>query len=461
MPLDSASRWQFLDKMPQKLKFNDLGIYQPSSSYVLYQASTIPGSLERKLRQLNSSVVFHHDGLRYPPTGVEKTVVVYTDICIEIPLLNKKDAKARLLRWVLLLQEFDFKVIDTKGAENYAADHLSRLENPYENVFDPKEITETFPLETLSVLTSKDQSTPWFAKVYKAFSSEVHAFRLVFSGWGVKSLSTYPMTVGLLEKKVIHGTSEPTMYGYIKNHKKTVKNRQARTRESVEYKAEARKVKPQSKSAKKSQSVHYLKTKLKYTSAMVKHTRDVGFALNSLPKEAQAVTSRNDSLAILRFNNWCMPYLGGKNEYRMSSIEKAIRGKNAYDLLPVKAVEEVCVTCADPRVPLILGRPFLRTARALIDVYEGEITLRNDDQSLTLKCGDAPSISYNNLESLKKVDLIDAACEIYSQEVLGFSDSVAYNKPTPTTSIVFHFISEHCTLLMKAIFYSLRKPMLS
>ncbi|GJT67297.1 reverse transcriptase domain-containing protein [Tanacetum coccineum] len=86
---------------------------------------------------------------------------------------------------------------------------------------------------------------------------------------------------------------------------------------------------------------------------------------------------------------------------------------------------------ADPRVPLILGRPFLRTAHALIDVYEGEITLRNDDQSLTLKCGDVPSISYNNLESLKKVDLIDAACEIYSQEVLGFSDSVAYNNPSP------------------------------
>ncbi|GJV97324.1 reverse transcriptase domain-containing protein [Tanacetum coccineum] len=63
---------------------------------------------------------------------------------------------------------------------------------------------------------------------------------------------------------------------------------------------------------------------------------------------------------------------------------------------------------ADPRVPLILGRPFLRTAHALIDVYEGEITLRNDDQSLTLKCGDAPSISYNNLESIeKKVDLSD------------------------------------------------------
>ncbi|GJR93197.1 reverse transcriptase domain-containing protein [Tanacetum coccineum] len=52
---------------------------------------------------------------------------------------------------------------------------------------------------------------------------------------------------------------------------------------------------------------------------------------------------------------------------------------------------------------------------ALADL-EGEITLRNDDQSLTLKCGDAPSISYNNLESLKKVDLIDVTCEEYSQE---------------------------------------------
>ncbi|GJU83892.1 reverse transcriptase domain-containing protein [Tanacetum coccineum] len=62
---------------------------------------------------------------------------------------------------------------------------------------------------------------------------------------------------------------------------------------------------------------------------------------------------------------------------------------------------------ADPRIPLILGRPFLRTAHALIDVYEGEITLRHDDQSLTLKCGDTPSISYNNLESLKRVNLID------------------------------------------------------
>nr|GEY33753.1 reverse transcriptase domain-containing protein [Tanacetum cinerariifolium] len=48
-------------------------------------------------------------------------------------------------------------------AVNYAADHLSRLENPYENVFDPKEINETFPLESLNKVAHKDPSTPWFA----------------------------------------------------------------------------------------------------------------------------------------------------------------------------------------------------------------------------------------------------------------------------------------------------------
>nr|GEV94072.1 reverse transcriptase domain-containing protein [Tanacetum cinerariifolium] len=89
--------------------------------------------------------------------------IVYTDHSALKYLFAKKDAKARLLRWILLLQEFDFKVIDTKGAENYAADHLSRLGNPYENVFDPKEINETFPLESLNKVANQDPSTPWFA----------------------------------------------------------------------------------------------------------------------------------------------------------------------------------------------------------------------------------------------------------------------------------------------------------
>nr|GEX30256.1 reverse transcriptase domain-containing protein [Tanacetum cinerariifolium] len=90
--------------------------------------------------------------------------IVYTDHSALKYLFSKKDSKARLLRWVLLLQEFTFKVVDTKGAENLAADHLSRLENPHQNVLDPKEINESFPLETLNLVSSRgSQSTPWFA----------------------------------------------------------------------------------------------------------------------------------------------------------------------------------------------------------------------------------------------------------------------------------------------------------
>ncbi|GKE69754.1 reverse transcriptase domain-containing protein, partial [Tanacetum coccineum] len=57
---------------------------------------------------------------------------------------------------------------------------------------------------------------------------------------------------------------------------------------------------------------------------------------------------------------------------------------------------------ADPRVPLILGRPFLRTARALIDVHGEQMTLRHDDQSITFKVGDTKTFSYNTMRSLLK-----------------------------------------------------------
>ncbi|GJV33950.1 reverse transcriptase domain-containing protein [Tanacetum coccineum] len=86
---------------------------------------------------------------------------------------------------------------------------------------------------------------------------------------------------------------------------------------------------------------------------------------------------------------------------------------------------------ADPRVPLILGRPFLRTARALIDVHGEEMTLRHDDQSVTFKVGDTKNFSYNAMESVNKVDFIDIACEEYSQEILGFSELSANGNSTP------------------------------
>ncbi|GJV01322.1 reverse transcriptase domain-containing protein [Tanacetum coccineum] len=85
----------------------------------------------------------------------------------------------------------------------------------------------------------------------------------------------------------------------------------------------------------------------------------------------------------------------------------------------------------DPRVPLILGRPFLRTARALIDVYGEELTLRVSDEAITFKVGNTSRYSYNDAESINRIDVIDVACEEYSQEVLGFSDNSESGNPTP------------------------------
>nr|GEU30956.1 reverse transcriptase domain-containing protein [Tanacetum cinerariifolium] len=90
--------------------------------------------------------------------------IVYTDHSALKYLFNKQDAKPRLLRWVLLIQEFDITVCDKKGTENLAADHLSRLENPHQSVLDKKEINETFPLETLNMVSFHgNSSTSWFA----------------------------------------------------------------------------------------------------------------------------------------------------------------------------------------------------------------------------------------------------------------------------------------------------------
>ncbi|GJX44673.1 reverse transcriptase domain-containing protein [Tanacetum coccineum] len=98
---------------------------------------------------------------KFRPYLVLSKSIVYTDHSALKYLLSKQDAKPRLLRWVLLLQEFDIPIRDKKGTENLAADHLSRLENPHKDMLENKYINENFPLETLGVISSG--STPWFA----------------------------------------------------------------------------------------------------------------------------------------------------------------------------------------------------------------------------------------------------------------------------------------------------------
>ncbi|GJS36449.1 hypothetical protein Tco_0534831 [Tanacetum coccineum] len=86
----------------------------------------------------------------------------------------------------------------------------------------------------------------------------------------------------------------------------------------------------------------------------------------------------------------------------------------------------------DPRVPLILGRSLLKTSSALIDVYEGEITLRVGKEAITFNLDQTSSYTANyNHMTANRIDVIDMDCEEYSQEVLGFSNVISSSNPTP------------------------------
>nr|GFB00818.1 reverse transcriptase domain-containing protein [Tanacetum cinerariifolium] len=87
----------------------------------------------------------------------------------------------------------------------------------------------------------------------------------------------------------------------------------------------------------------------------------------------------------------------------------------------------------DPRVPLILGRCFLKTGRALIDVHKGELTLRIGNKAITYNLDQTSRYSANyDQMTANKINVTDEACEEYSQEVLGFSDVTASGSPTPS-----------------------------
>nr|GEU55128.1 reverse transcriptase domain-containing protein [Tanacetum cinerariifolium] len=99
---------------------------------------------------------------------------------------------------------------------------------------------------------------------------------------------------------------------------------------------------------------------------------------------------------------------------------------------------------ADPRVPLILGRSFLKTGRALIDVYKGELTLRVGNKVVTCNLDQTSRYSTNyDAESINRIDVIDVDCEEYSQEILRFFVS---GNPTPSTKPIISISSPILTL---------------
>ncbi|GJV89791.1 reverse transcriptase domain-containing protein [Tanacetum coccineum] len=105
---------------------------------------------------------------KLPPPLISKTIV-HTDHSALRHLFKKQDAKPRLIRWILLLQEFDIEIKDRKGTENVAADHLSRIEN--DETSDDSEVDDNFPGETLMEINTRDE--PWFADFANYLVSDI------------------------------------------------------------------------------------------------------------------------------------------------------------------------------------------------------------------------------------------------------------------------------------------------
>ena len=102
------------------------------------------------------AIVFAFDKFR--PYLISNKVVVHIDHFAIIYLMTKKDAKPRLIQWVLLLQEFDLEMKDKKGMENLVTDHLSWLEGASDEI----QVNDEFPDEQLLAIEDK-RAVPWFA----------------------------------------------------------------------------------------------------------------------------------------------------------------------------------------------------------------------------------------------------------------------------------------------------------
>ncbi|KAJ9544693.1 hypothetical protein OSB04_024400 [Centaurea solstitialis] len=114
------------------------------------------------------AVVFACEKFRSYLVGAK--VIVYTDHSALKYLMAKKDAKPRLIRWILLLQEFDIEIRDKKGSENTVADHLSRLQEDEKHPKDETVINESFPNEQLFGVSA---SEPWYADIVNFLASSV------------------------------------------------------------------------------------------------------------------------------------------------------------------------------------------------------------------------------------------------------------------------------------------------
>ena len=155
---------------------------------MVYYASKTLNEVQRSYTTTEKellSVVYALDKFRAYLVG--SFIVIFTDYSALMYLLTKQDAKARLMRWVLLIQEFNLQIKDKKGVENVVADHLSRLTIAHDSHCPP--INDEFPKESLllvenaswyayiaNYLVTREVLVEWKAPDKKYFFAKIHSY---------------------------------------------------------------------------------------------------------------------------------------------------------------------------------------------------------------------------------------------------------------------------------------------
>ncbi|KAL9360379.1 hypothetical protein Peur_037762 [Populus x canadensis] len=150
----------FMDQILERVAGAVLGQRKDKKPYVIYYASKTLNSAQMNYTTTEKellAVVFACEKFRSYLVG--SPVIVFSDHAALKYLLSKKDSKARLVRWILLLQEFDITIKDKKGTENVVADHLSRLTTDSRSDITP--IDDYFPDESLFSVSTM----PWYANI--------------------------------------------------------------------------------------------------------------------------------------------------------------------------------------------------------------------------------------------------------------------------------------------------------
>ncbi|XP_048611858.1 uncharacterized protein LOC125586096 [Brassica napus] len=179
-----------------------LGQKKDGKTHVIYYASQTLNDAQMRYATTEKemlAIVFAFEKFRSYLVGSK--VIVYTDHAALRHLLAKKDAKPRLLRWILLLQEFDLEIKDKPGVENGVADHLSRL-----RVECGIPIDEGLPEEQImaigAVIAATEEKEPWYADLvnYLATGKEplnlVGYAKKVFDVWGIDFMGPFPSSHG-------------------------------------------------------------------------------------------------------------------------------------------------------------------------------------------------------------------------------------------------------------------------